>query len=83
MQIIFVDLILSYGQLDMCYLLLFSMLLDDCRYGIFVKFTDGQLNCDCPESCLYVFDAEFSFCLHVGFIKTNFLNIMIEDFVYV
>jgi len=27
--------------------------LDDCRYGVFKQFVEGQLDCHCPERCWY------------------------------
>jgi len=27
------------------------VVLDDCRYDVFVQFKDGQLDCDCPQRC--------------------------------
>jgi len=30
---------------------LYAYVLDDCRYGVFKQFMDGQLECHCPERC--------------------------------
>jgi len=30
------------------------ILSDDCRYGVFVQFMKGNLDCSCPQRCSYV-----------------------------
>lgn len=56
------------------------MVSDDCRYGVFVQFKEGKLDCSCPERCLYV-SVEAPLChlhlysyLSVAVVKVGFMR---------